>query len=159
VPYTKSDHDRIILMTPSTEAALRALRSHQVAAREAAGDTWEKRPAFAHLVFTGTLGQPVNPREDHRRWKHLLAMAGVPEARLHDARHTTATILTALGIDATAVQTLLGHSSLLVTHGYQHVSAEMLAPAMTALHEALKTTSDEPHGVRRDLARHARRPQ
>jgi hypothetical protein len=30
---------------------------------------------------------------------------------------------------------------------------------MTALHEALKTTSDEPDGVRRDLARHARRPQ
>jgi integrase len=159
VSYTKSDHDRIILMTPSTEAALRALRSRQVAAREAAGDTWEKRPEFAHLVFTGTLGQPVNPREDHRRWKHLLAMAGVPEARLHDARHTTATILTALGIDATAVQTLLGHSSLLVTQGYQHVSAEMLAPAMTALHEVLKTTSDEPDGVRRDLARPARRPQ
>ena len=62
--YTKSDHDRIILMTPGTEAALRALRSHQVAAREAAGDRWEKRPEFAHLVFTGTLGQPVNPREE-----------------------------------------------------------------------------------------------
>ena len=72
-------------------------------------------------------------------------MAGVPKRDLHDARHTTATILTALGIDATAVQTLLGHSSLLVTQGYQHVSAEMLAPAMTALHEVLKTTSD---GVR-----------
>ncbi len=136
VPYTKSDHDRIILMTADTEAALRLHRTRQMAARKAAGDRWEKRPAFAHLVFTGRLGQPVNPREDHRRWKRLLAVASVPEARLHDARHTTATILTALGVEPTAIKALLGHSSLLVTQGYQHVSAEMLAPAMRALHNA-----------------------
>lgn len=141
-PYTKSGHDRIILLTDGTEAALQLHRTRQLAAREAAGDRWEKRPAFARLVFTGSLGQPVHPREDNRHWKQLLATAGVPEARLHDARHTTATILAALGVDPTAVQALLGHSSLLVTQGYQHVSAEMLAPAMRALNTAFEQASD-----------------
>jgi integrase len=157
VPYTKSDHDRIILMTADTEAALRVHRTRQIAVREAAGDRWEKRPEFAHLVFTGRLGQPVNPREDHRQWKLLLARAGVPEARLHDARHTTATILTALGVGPTAVQALLGHSSLLVTQGYQHVSAEMLAPAMHALQDAFDPNSDEPGPRPSDRARPAAR--
>ena len=142
-PYTKSGRDRIILMTPSTEAALRALRAHQAAAHAAAGHEWETRPEFANLVFTGAHGQPVNPREDHRHWKRLLATAGVPQARLHDARHTTATILAALGVDPTAVQTLLGHSSMLVTQGYQHVTAEMLGPAMNALHEAFDASTDQ----------------
>lgn len=127
-------------MTGRTEAALRLHRTQQMAARKAAADKWEKRSAFAHLVFTGRLGQPVNPREDHRQWKRLLAAAGVPEARLHDARHTTATVLAALGVEPTAVQALLGHSSLLVTRGYQHVSAEMLAPAVRALHNAFEQT-------------------
>lgn len=138
VRYTKSDRDRIILMTPATEAALRALREEQARRRLSSPARWEQRPEFAQLVFTGTWGQPVNPREDHRRWKRLLQAANVPEARLHDARHTTATILTALGVDPIVVQTMLGHSSLLVTRGYQHVTAEMLAPAIDALRAAFE---------------------
>jgi hypothetical protein len=51
VPYTKSDQDRIILMTAGTEAALRVHRTGQITACEIAGDRWEKRPELAHLVF------------------------------------------------------------------------------------------------------------
>jgi site-specific recombinase XerD len=88
-------------------------------------------------VFTGRAGQPINPRDDHTQWKRLLASAGVPEARLHDARHTAATILTALGIDSAVIQTLLGHSSVATTRGYQDLTAEILSPAIEALHTAL----------------------
>jgi site-specific recombinase XerD len=85
----------------------------------------------------------VNPRDDHEQWKRLLLGAGIAEARLHDARHTAATILTALGIDSAVIQTLLGHSSVATTWGYQDVTADILRPAMEALHAALSATDDK----------------
>jgi hypothetical protein len=44
-------------------------------------------------VFTTRRGEPVNPSTDHGHWKRLLADAGLHTARLHDARHTAATVL------------------------------------------------------------------
>jgi integrase len=48
------------------------------------GDGW---------VFAQPNGKPTDPRADYGEWKALLAAAGVREARLHDARHTAATML------------------------------------------------------------------
>ncbi len=137
VRRTKSRRDRIVLLTPATLDALRALKHSQDADRRAAGDRWERRPDLSELVFTGPHGQPVNPRGDHSEWKRLLAAAGVPEARLHDARHTAATILTTLGVDSAVIQRLLGHSSIATTSIYQDLTAELLQPAMDAMHAAL----------------------
>jgi hypothetical protein len=41
-------------------------------------------------VFTTTVGTPVEPRNDYRQFKQLLA----PSVRLHDLRHTAASLLT-----------------------------------------------------------------
>ena len=43
-------------------------------------------------------GRPLNPNSDYHRWTALLKVAGVRDSRLHDARHTTATVLAALGV-------------------------------------------------------------
>jgi len=37
-------------------------------------------------------GQPLIPNTDYHCWKALLKSAGVHDARLHDARHTAATV-------------------------------------------------------------------
>jgi integrase len=140
VRRTKSHRDRIVVLTPATVEALRTLKQRQDVDRRAAGDAWERRPDLCDLVFTGPHGQPVNPRADHAEWKRLLAAAGVPEARLHDARHTAATILTTLGVDSAVIQRLLGHSSIATTSIYQDLTAELLQPAMDAMHAALTGT-------------------
>ena len=44
-------------------------------------------------MFTTPTGGPLNPRTDYTEWKRLLERAGVPERRLHDTRHTAATVL------------------------------------------------------------------
>jgi hypothetical protein len=42
--------------------------------------------------------RPLDPLRDYAEWKQLLQDAGVRDARLHDARHTAATVLLLLGV-------------------------------------------------------------
>ncbi|GGM82226.1 site-specific integrase [Longimycelium tulufanense] len=105
---------------------LRALREHkttQAAEREHAGSLWQE----GGWVFAQPNGRPIDPRADHREWKTLLEAAGVRDARLHDARHTAATMLLALGVPARAVMEIMGWSQLSMTQRYQHVTSDLVA--------------------------------
>ncbi|MCA1706654.1 MAG: phage integrase SAM-like domain-containing protein, partial [Actinobacteria bacterium] len=79
--------------------ALEAHRLRQAAERELAANLWRE----GDWVFTNRLGGPVHPTEDHRAWKALLGEANVRDARLHDARHTAATMLLVLKVPLPAV--------------------------------------------------------
>jgi integrase len=52
-----------------------------------------------------------------------LENAGVRTARLHDARHTAATVLLLLGIPERAVMEFMGWSHSSMAKRYQHVTA------------------------------------
>ena len=67
-------------------------------------------------------GQPLNPNSDYHRWKALLKSAGVRDARLHDARHTAATVLLVLGVPERTVMGIMGWSSTSMAARYQHVT-------------------------------------
>jgi len=56
-------------------------------------------------------------------WKRLLVTANVPERRLHDARHTAATVLLLLGVTERTVVSVMGWSSTAMAARYQHVVA------------------------------------
>jgi integrase len=73
-------------------------------------------------VFTSPTGQPLNPNSDYHRWKALLKSAGVRDARLHDARHTAATMLLVLGVPVRTVMGIMGWSSTSMAARYQHVT-------------------------------------
>jgi integrase len=60
------------------------------------------------LVFCQPTGRPIDPRADWASWKALLADAGVRDARLHDARHTAATLLLVQGVNARTVMDIMG---------------------------------------------------
>jgi mRNA-degrading endonuclease toxin of MazEF toxin-antitoxin module len=56
-----------------------------------------------------------------------------PEGRhymLHEARHTTATLLLEAGVSEAVIIAIMGHSSIAVTRGYQHVSQTLARKAM-----------------------------
>ncbi len=89
------------------------------------------------LVFARPDGAPIDPSDDWSEWKTLLAAAGVPDARVHDARHTAATLLLAQGVRLEVVQEILGHSSITVTRGYAHVASEMARAGIAALGKRL----------------------
>jgi integrase len=62
-------------------------------------------------VFTSPRGEPINPNTDYHHWKQLLVDAGLRDGRLHDARHTAATVLLILGVPERAVMSLMGWST------------------------------------------------
>nr|WP_253195245.1 tyrosine-type recombinase/integrase [Streptomyces sp. MP131-18] len=92
---------------PSRAPLVRMLRAHkktQAREREAAGNLW----TASEYVFTRPLGGPLSPNTDYHDWKRLLHDAGVRDARLHDARHTAATVLMLLGVPDRVIDQIMG---------------------------------------------------
>jgi site-specific recombinase XerD len=67
--------------------------------------------------------------------------ADVRDARLHDGRHTSATLLLEQGVDARVVMELLGHSDLRVTTRYTHVASPLAQEATRRIGVALWGTT------------------
>ena len=77
---------------PMPGFVLRKLRSHrarQNQERLLAGDRWQGR----RLVFASTVGTPLDPSNVLHRFHRILEDAGLPKKRLHDLRHTTASLM------------------------------------------------------------------
>jgi integrase len=104
---------------------LEEARKLQEKEKLAMGERWEEWD----LCFPNTLGRPMEPRDDWAEWKALCKSAGVRDARLHDARHTAATLLLEQGVDIRVIQEILGHSTLAVTKRYTHVTSRLAQDA------------------------------
>jgi len=94
-------------------------RANQDQERKHAGTVWRE----GGWIFTQPNGKPIDPRRDMQEWKDLLAEAGMREARLHDARHTAATVLLLLGVPERAAMECMGWSNSAMAKRYQHVTA------------------------------------
>lgn len=129
----KGKSKRTVPLPDELVAQLRAHRSVQDLERIMAGPVWQPHD----FVFARPDGQPIDPKPDYAEWRDLLDAAGVPESRLHDARHTAGTVMTALGVPIQVVQEILGHSDLRVTRRYVHVASEMARAATERMGSAL----------------------
>jgi len=87
---------------------LAAKLDRQSKERAAARSLWQD----SGYVFTTPTGTPVDPRNDFRQFQKLLTRAGLPSVRLHDLRHTAATLLLAQHVPARVVMEILGHSQI-----------------------------------------------
>jgi integrase len=67
-----------------------------------------------------------------RAWYRLRSKAGVPNVRLHDLRHSFASLLVSAGRSLYEVQHILGHSDPKVTMRYAHLSGQSLQEAANA---------------------------
>lgn len=116
---TKSTAGRRAVGLPDQLAqVLKRHREQQEAARLHAANLWQA----GEWVFCGPTGKPINPNTDYHRWKALLEKAGVRDVRLHDARHTAATVLLVLGVPERTVMGIMGWSSTAMAARYQHVT-------------------------------------
>jgi integrase len=87
-------------------------------------------------------GEPPHPDFVSKRFDRLVRAAGVPRIRLHDLRHTAATLLLEAGVPLKVVTERLGHSSTRITSDlYQHASETMQDDAAAKLGAVLLGTS------------------
>ena len=113
--------------------ALKAHRKRQLEERLAWGAAWQD----SGYVFTQPNGAPIRPDAVTRRFDALVCAAGLPRIRLHDLRHTHATLGLAAGIPAKVMSERLGHAKVGITLDlYSHVVPGMQEEAAAKL-EAL----------------------
>ncbi len=102
---TKSDRVREI---PISSLAYGALKLSQ---EQRQGNALKR----SDFVFTDELGEPLHPNALTDAFRRLAVRIGLPTQRLHDLRHTAATLMLAAGSDLITVQQILGHSAASTT--------------------------------------------
>ncbi len=97
-----------------TDDAIRELKTHrkrQAQEKLLMGEAYQDNG----LVFCQPDGTFLRPEEFTKRFQRYLKKAGLPKVRLHDLRHTHASLLLARGVHPKVVQERLGHSSITMT--------------------------------------------
>ncbi len=131
----KTDKSRRTLTLPvSLSAALRVHRDRQAFEKAVAGAEWRE----SGLVFTSSIGTPLDPRNVIRSWHRIQKTHGLPRRNFHITRHTAASLMLAEGVPVKVVQEVLGHSLLSTTADtYGHLFPEAFDGAADAMERAL----------------------
>ncbi len=121
-----------------TVTALRAHRARQLEERLALGEGYVDED----LVVCQPDGSPVNPKTLSWYFERVIKRLGLPRIRLHDLRHTHATLALRAGVHPRVVQERLGHANVSITlDTYSHVDLDMQAAAAARVAALLGTTS------------------
>ena len=130
----KSEKSRRTIALPlQLVAALKTHRAIQVHERMIAGSAWRD----GDFVWCQPNGRPIGAHADWDEWNALLKAAAIRRVRVHDARHTAATLLLAQGVDQRVVMEILGHSQISMTSRYAHVLPHVMVDAAQRIGQAL----------------------
>ena len=110
---------RSVSLDPQTTRILGEHRRRQAEERLRVGPPWND----TGLVFTDELGRAIHPMRAYVLFRELVWRNPLlPRIRLHDLRHTAATLALAAGVHPKVVQERLGHANIAITlDTYSHV--------------------------------------
>ncbi|MBI2980044.1 MAG: site-specific integrase, partial [Chloroflexi bacterium] len=129
---------RVIALSPSTVAVLKEHREAQEKLRKAL----ELKLSDNDLVFCHYDGTPYRPDTISHAWRKLAIKTGV-NVRLHDARHTHASLMLKQGIHPKIVQERLGHANISTTlDTYSHVLPGLQEAAASRFDDILLPKTD-----------------
>lgn len=135
---------RTVPIDPVTVDVLREHLQRQDVERAAWGEAWQDHG----LVFAREDGSLLRPDAVTRLFGDLVERAGVPRIRLHDLRHTHASLALAAGVDIKVVSDRLGHSTTAITANlYTHVVPAVARSAADAIAAAVDYTRRATTGV------------
>lgn len=112
-------------------------------------ERWSEGKAGDAWLFAAPVGGPLRERNWQRavRWKDALEEIGRPGLRVHDLRHTAASIWLGAGADPKVVQRVLGHASAAMTMDlYGHLIDRNLWQAAGRVGDTMGTQSQDPGG-------------
>jgi len=130
---------RVIALDPQTVLVLRAQAARQLEEQQAS-KAWRD----TGLVFTREDGEALHPEVASRHFLQAVKRALLPAIRLHDLRHTHATLALRAGIHPKVVSERLGHASVSITlDTYSHAIPAMQEEAAARI-AALVFSQDRP---------------
>jgi len=125
VPLKTTRSKRTVIITNETMKELSLLQS---STQEVNG-----------LVFTADNGLPLSSHTDYNNWQRALKLCGIAPKRLHDARHTAATLMYRQGVGIETISRALGHSSSAITSRlYVHSADEPLKEAAIVMNSLIR---------------------
>jgi integrase len=101
---------RVIALDAATVEVLKAQATRQLEEQTSSADWVE-----TGFVFTVENGQALDPESVSRYWRQAVQKALLPPIRLHDLRHTHATLALQAGIHPKVVSERLGHAAVSIT--------------------------------------------
>ncbi|MCC6339060.1 MAG: site-specific integrase, partial [Acidimicrobiia bacterium] len=147
----RDEGGRWVLQPPKTKTSQRSVVLPGVVAEELVHhfDTWAE-PERTGFVFTAPEGGHLDPDNFRSRfWAPAVLAAGLGGLRIHDRRHTTASLAIAAGADVKLLQTMLGHASAVMTlDRYGHLfpgRGREVADRLDQIVAASRETRDEIH--------------
>ena len=131
---------RQISLSPDAVAVLREHKSNQVDMKADLGVWWDEKG----FVFCKPDGSPFLPNSVTHAYLKIARRAGLEGVRLHDLRHSHATLMLKAGIHPKIVQERLGHSSISMTlDTYSHVVPGLQEQAALRFEEGLKAHKEQ----------------
>lgn len=120
----KTKHSRRNLpIGPGLLEALQRQRVYQAKQKLAAGDAWQE----SNAIFTSRFGSRIYPSNVLKTYRKIIARNDLRYVRIHDLRHTVASLLIEEDIPTDEISRLLGHSSIQVTIDIYGEHAQVLA--------------------------------
>ena len=134
-PKSVTSH-RVVALPAIVSEGLHRHGLRQQQERLRAGGRWHADAR--RLVFTSSIGTPLDANTVPRRFQALLRSAGLRHQRFHDLRHACASLLLAQGVAARVVMETLGHSQISLTlNTYTHVTTALGRSAAQRMDELL----------------------
>jgi integrase len=137
-PKTRAGERRIYLDAVSVQR-YRAHRKAQLTERLRASTAWQDND----LIFCRADGSPWPPDYVSRLWKRYARDAGVPVIKLHEGRHSAASLARDAGVDPKIRREQLGHTTEAMTDHYTHVLAQARLDAAEAIAKLVAGEAEE----------------
>jgi site-specific recombinase XerD len=113
---------RVVAVDPGTIEVLKSQAARQLNEQS----EWDEGWVESGLVFTAENGAALDPESISRYWRQAVKKTMVPTIRLHDLRHTHATLALQAGIHPKVVSERLGHATVSITlDTYSHAIPAM----------------------------------
>ncbi|WMT42793.1 site-specific integrase [Paenibacillus sp. D2_2] len=120
----KNNKSRSVKMPKWFMDELERFKTEWIAEKDANMDIWQG--GNHEYVFHDGLGKSVHITSPSHRWKRFTKRNNLPDIRLHDLRHTSATLLLEEGVSLKVIQERHGHTDFQTTANiYSHVTKKL----------------------------------
>jgi integrase len=105
-------------------------------------DSLQKQEGNPYVIVGRVPGKQLNNLQ--KTWNRIRTLAGLGDMRIHDLRHSFASIAAASGLGLPIIGALLGHSQTQTTARYTHLIGDPMTEAATLVNQRMAEVMAQP---------------